>query len=193
MASTIIIAAAIAGALVVRAWTNPTRPPTIERAANEYLRLAAALGERDPDALDQVIVDSRSTPSRVPLEDIARDATVLGQQLEHETTTETTVERRRHHLVTQLGAIAARAEYLNGRRMPLEEEIRRQFGIDVPVSLVAPPADALDALGRLLPGSGQLAARLDAYESQFVVASDRLPSVFERALAECRARTRAHL
>ena len=46
-------------------------------------------------------------------------------------------------------------------------------------------------IARLLPGTGDAAARLDAFEQQVIVPAPRVPAVFERALAECRARTRA--
>jgi hypothetical protein len=45
----------------------------------------------------------------------------------------------------------------------------------------------------MLPDSGRLSARLEEYESRFLVAEDRLPAVFERALAECRRRTIAEV
>jgi hypothetical protein len=48
-------------------------------------------------------------------------------------------------------------------------------------------------LARRLPGTGTAATRLAAYDARFFVPEDRLAVVFERALEECRQRTRAQL
>jgi hypothetical protein len=48
-------------------------------------------------------------------------------------------------------------------------------------------------LERLLPGHGELAARYAAFDRMFLIAPDRLPAVFARAVEGCRAVTRAHL
>jgi hypothetical protein len=50
----------------------------------------------------------------------------------------------------------------------------------------------LQALAALLPGSGPVADRLEAYRMRFVVAPERRRVVFERALQECRERTLKH-
>jgi hypothetical protein len=184
-----IIAAAIAGTLVARAWTAATTPSILDRAANEYLRLAWALGERDPSALDQVIVRPAPSPNRLPLEDIDRDATSLVDQLNQTTATNPIADERRRHLVAQLGAIATRAQYLDGHRIAVEDEVRRLFRVDLPAEKVVPPASAFHTLDEMLPGAGSLADRLERFESQFIVPADRVAIVFERAIAECRART----
>ncbi len=47
-------------------------------------------------------------------------------------------------------------------------------------------------LARLLPGGGSLTARVDAFRDRFLIPEAKRKAVFQRALAECRARTAAH-
>jgi hypothetical protein len=47
----------------------------------------------------------------------------------------------------------------------------------------------LDELSALVPGEGSVAARVEAFRSQFYVAKERLDAVFQAAIAEARERT----
>lgn len=64
---------------------------------------------------------------------------------------------------------------------------------------VAPPVDesemsrARAELGRLLPGQGSLAQRYAAFQTRFLVPSDKLDEALTLALRECRRRTLEHL
>ena len=51
----------------------------------------------------------------------------------------------------------------------------------------------LDDLERRLPGKGPLIDRVDAFRQQFVIPRDRLGTVFDLAIAECRRRTLPHI
>ena len=52
---------------------------------------------------------------------------------------------------------------------------------------------SLAELDRLLPGRGPIVDRYDAFREKLIVPSNRLARVFDRAIAECRARTLAHV
>ena len=51
----------------------------------------------------------------------------------------------------------------------------------------------LKELDRLLPGDAPLVDRYDAFRQKFIIPSDRLSRVFDRAIAECRSRTLRHV
>jgi hypothetical protein len=126
---------------------------------------------------------------------IATDARAVVAQLRAEPTSVAAPSPRRQHLIAQLDAIAVRAEQLDGQRFSFEQEMKWLFG----VTLRRDPDDgealgpSIATLDRLLPGSGRLSARVEAYDARFTVPADRVPATFERALAECRARTTAHV
>ena len=170
---------------------------TVDQSARAYVRLVAALGARDPDTLD---TDGNSAgpalPAvRVSFSDIATQAREVVAELRAEPTSNAAPDPRRQHLIAQFDAIATRAEQLGGRRFPIELEVRRLFGVTLRRNADAGAAlgPSIAALDRLLPGSGRLAERVQAYDARFTVPADRVPATFERALAECRARTTAHV
>ncbi len=51
----------------------------------------------------------------------------------------------------------------------------------------------LARLETLIPGSGPLAARVDAFNERFTIPKDRLQRVFDAAIAECKRRTAKHI
>jgi hypothetical protein len=170
--------------------------PRLDAAARGYVRLAAALGERDPDSLDfyagpAALVDDirRHPPS---LESIKRSADTAISDLEHRDVA-ADQRTRRQWLIRELGALSARVDVLLGARPPYDIESRALFGIapgpldDRRLEEIRGRVDAL------VPGPGRLVDRYAAYDARFTVASDRLRPVFARALAECRRRTLAHV
>jgi hypothetical protein len=54
-------------------------------------------------------------------------------------------------------------------------------------------AAMLEELERLLPGAGPLVDRYDAFRQKFIIPANRLARVFDRAIAEGRGRTLAHV
>jgi len=68
-----------------------------------------------------------------------------------------------------------------------------QEGRDGQVGQVGSEAGVRSELERLLPGRGDLAGRYAAFDRQFLISRDRLPTVFSRAIDGCRAATRAHV
>ncbi len=170
--------------------------PRLDAEAIEYVRLAVALGERDPDWLDfyigspELVRDVRAHPP--PLRSIKRSADAAISRLAARGLSGGN-RSRQQQLLHELAALTTRAGLLLGDRPPYDVESRALFGV-----APGPPADRHFAgirarIDALIPGPGPLADRLPHYESHFVVPSPRVPAVFERALAECRRRTLAHV
>jgi len=173
------------------------RRPALDTEAREYVRLAVALGERDPDSLDfyagpaDLVADVRSHPPA--LADIQRGADAALARLERAPVAPEQVSRRQH-LIRELRALRTRAALLLGQRPPYDVESEALFG-----AIPGRPDDRRFAQIRsrvdsLLPAAaGRLVHRYAAYEKQFIVERERVPAVFARALAECRRRTIAHV
>lgn len=96
-------------------------------------------------------------------------------------------------LVRQLDAVAARAAQLSGTRFTLEEELDQLFGIERREAAVDNLSLIRAQLNEELPGRGSAAVRLEAFESSVTVSAEALPIVFQRALDECRLRTKARV
>lgn len=169
---------------------------TLDLHARRYVELVAALEARDPDSASgdsaSGAAQSPSDVESMPLLVIAREARRTLAMLQPDAATGATSvpSARVERLRTQVGAVAARASLLTGTRLALDAELTALFGVTVPPLDLDEARIARVELDRLLPGRGSAAARLHAFERRFTIAPAHLPVVFERALQECRARTR---
>jgi hypothetical protein len=169
--------------------------PALDRAAESYVRLVLALGERDADSLDSYhgppAWQMEARARRAALVDIQSAARSLAESLASSTAAGD--EPRQLFLVRQLQAVVTRIDILRGRRPPFAEETRALFGVDVRDEDDAAVASARAELDRLLPGRGDLTARYAVFDRRFLIASDRLGAVLARAIQGCREATRAHV
>jgi hypothetical protein len=170
--------------------------PSLDAAAESYVRLVLALGERDDDSLDAYHgppawqADARTAHATLP--EVRAAAASLAENLASGESGGDEV--RRQFLRRQLRAVVARIDVVRGRRSPFAEEAGALFGLDVPAGEHGAAAAAVrDALDRLLPGRGELPARFAAFDRKFLIAPDRLPAVLSRAIDGCRSATRVRL
>jgi hypothetical protein len=172
--------------------------PSLDANAEAFVRLGLALAERDPDSLDFYAgpPEWRATAARDQrtLEGIREQTRALAERIERGNLSLRGADGRRgEHLLRQTRALGARIDILKGARPRFDEESRLLFG-----TAGAPPDPArIDAvrneLDRRLPGRGSRPARYAAHQGAFLVPPSRRAAVVERALAECRRRTRDHL
>ena len=166
-------------------------PARFDRRVREYVRLAVALGERDPDSMDfyygppEWVAGIRKNPPS--LEEIRRGARNLADDLKDDR------YPRAVRLATQTRALAARAEELLGSKETFEQEASVYFGLAIPDFDAERLKERRAQLDRLLSGRGSLAARYEEFDRQFLVPSDRLAAVMARAIHGCREQTRPHL
>jgi hypothetical protein len=169
---------------------------SLDAAAESYVRLVLALGERDADSLDayhgppEWQADART--AHAPLPEVRAAAASLAGRLA--SLVPGGDEVRRQFLIRQLRAVAARIDVVRGQRAPFAEEARALFGLDVPAGeLGTEAASVREAIDRLLHGRGDLSARYAAFDRKFLIAPDRLKAVMSRAIEGCRAATREHV
>ncbi len=183
-----------------------TRVTSIDAAAESYVRLVLALGERDADSLDIYYGprawQAEARTQRTSLSDIRTAAGRLVESLDVMRVNNADAESRRLFLIRQARAIVSRIDIVRGARPLFAEEVRLLFGLDGRGGLVGRDgqdrrdgkADAVYAeLERLLPGHGDLFSRYAAFDRRFLIAPDRLAPVFARAIEGCRTTTRAHI
>jgi hypothetical protein len=166
-------------------------------AVRQYLRLALALGERDPDSIDYYygpedwVADVRAKPP--PFAEIRKSALLLAEQL-GSTGTGARETPRFQFLIRQLQAIAARVDLLAGVHRNFDSESQALFGITLPPGgNPAQLAEVRHEINDLLPGPRPLAERYEAFDRQFRVPPRRLPTLMKRALDGCREQTRRHI
>ena len=81
---------------------------------------------------------------------------------------------------------------LSGEKLTFVEEARGLFGAAPDFKPLASYDPILAKIDALVPGTGALADRVQAYEDRFNIPADRLRPVMDAAIAECRARTLRH-
>ncbi|QJU59603.1 hypothetical protein HL653_19230 [Sphingomonas sp. AP4-R1] len=166
----------------------------VEAQARRFVELALAFGQTDEKEVDAYFGPDSLRPkadAKVPsLDDLQRDLTTLAVDIAADpgpvTPRRTRLASRVAHLQALIGTIQ------KPRSLSFDEEARRVYGIDPAPVDAAAMARAVAELGRLLPGRGPLAARVDAFRARYVIPEDKREALFDRALGECRRRTRAH-
>jgi hypothetical protein len=172
-----------------------SRESILDKQFDDYVKLVAALGQRDPDSLDfyagpaEWLDESQRTYASFG--DIRRSAEglIAGLQQPYHAGVK---EARRSFLLGQLGAIVARVDLLTGTKLTFDEESRRLFGVDAGARDAAGFAAVRRELDQLLPGAGSLSARYAAFDRPYIVPVDRVPAVMSLAVGECRRRTLEH-
>lgn len=102
-------------------------------------------------------------------------------------------ERRAKALRGMLVAAETRLQMLQGRKFSFAEEALGQFATQPVLKPLWEYDAVLARLEKLIPGTGPLAARVDAFNERFTIPKDRLRNVFDAAIAECKRRTAEHI
>ncbi len=167
---------------------------TLSMDARKYLQLVDALERLNPESVDHRIGRGGSAdPAPLTYGDIVYRGTTLAVHLQTAHAQPGASSHRAASLIRETTALVSRVARLRGRRPAFGEELKSLFDVDASDVLrdtSQAPSLSPVALNRYLPGEGQLASRLAAYQRRFTVPRGRLHSVITRAIAICRARTR---
>jgi hypothetical protein len=101
--------------------------------------------------------------------------------------------RRAKALRGMLLAAETRLQMLQGRKFSFADEASGQFATQLALKPLPEYDAALARLEKLIPGTGPLAARVDAFNERFTIPKDRLQNVFDAAITECKKRTAAQI
>lgn len=156
--------------------TRTVPPP--DTVARDYLLLALRLDQRIPGLVDgyfgpaeikaQVDTEQFHPPAR-----LRDDAAALRDRL----AAEIPEPDRRAWLDVQLAALETHAAALAGEPLPYLEHVARCFAFAPPRHPDAEFDAAAAQIDTLLPGAAPLADRLEAWDSQFEIALDRVEAV----------------
>ncbi len=171
----------------------------MNRIAELYVKLVLSLGRHDADYVD-AYYGPEEWRSEVQLagKTLARiksDAELLLAELAHFNVvgTEELIQLRYLYLTKQLQSLLARVELLEGRKLQFDDEALELYDVQVPHKPQEEFEDILRQVDLLLPGKGTLIERYEIYKKRFVIPRDRLDGVLTAAIAECRARSKAHI
>ena len=178
--------------------TGSSRADAMKTTAERYVKLVLALGQHDADYVDAYYGPAEwkkeAQSKKIALDDIAAGAQSLMRELGGTPADSDEMARLRHQYIEkQLTALAARVRMLKGERLSFDEESKALYDAVAPTYPEAHFQGILDKLERRFPGTGPLVDRYDAFRGQFVIAPDKLDTVFQAAIKGCRERTVEHM
>jgi hypothetical protein len=183
--------------------------------AERYVHLVLALGQHDPDYVDAFYGPAewktQAEQEKKSLDEIGAAAQELSATLNGNrpspqsspwpgrgdgnvrTTGSDLVQLRREYLQKQISALAARVRMLRGEKLKFDDESRALYDAVAPTYKDSHFDQILAQLEAKIPGNGPLWERYEKWRKPFVIPKEKLDTVFQLAIKECRARTQAHI
>jgi hypothetical protein len=170
----------------------------MDELAREYLYLELSMGLHDPAHVDAYFgpeeIRTAAEETALTLDQILSASQDLATKLAAIGSGDDKLfEMRVASLIARLQALDTRIAINKGESFSFDEESQLIFGTQAPDYDAAHFQAILDKVDALLPGEGPLSARVEAFNSQFVIPIDRMDDVFTTAMDECRRRTREHI
>lgn len=172
---------------------------TLDKVAVDFVRLTLEAGEREPGYVDAYYGPkdwqeaAKAAPR--PVSVLRKEADRLQGQLAKVPDKDLTAEQRRRKLFLrgQLKAAQTRLAMIAGDRFSFEDEAEGLFGVRPVLKPLKSYDPILARLDKIVPGQGDLAARVDAFQNQYVIPTDKVRAVMEAGIAACKAKTEQHL
>lgn len=100
---------------------------------------------------------------------------------------------RRQYLAKQVESVRARIDMNEGVKFTFDEEAKFIFDASPPNLPDSFFEKIIEEIEELLPGEGNIAERLNEFNSDFIIPDDKVDTVFEEAIREARERTLKHI
>lgn len=194
-----LLAASAALSLAACSTIDPV-PPTIDKLARDYLALQLAIGEKDPGYVDAYYgpedlaekakaEDAGMTLPMLQARVVALDATLSAIPVDPGTAE----AGRVRYLRAMLDSAKTRLRVLRGEKIPFVDEAEGLFDVRPEIIDLSTLDPVVARIDKLVPGEGPLHQRINAYRDKFVIPEDKLRTVIDAAVAECRKRTLPHI
>lgn len=172
---------------------------SLDEVARDYVALILEIGEREPGYVDayygppEWAQAAQANPRDIPA--LMQGAASLTDRLNAISVAgaEPAVAQRKAYLLAHVSAASARLRMLSGERLSFADEAEALFGVRPELRPLSDFDPILAQIDQLVPGDGELAARVAAFRGGFRIPPDRLQVVFDASIAECRRRTLAHI
>jgi hypothetical protein len=172
---------------------------SLDEIAVDYVQMTLEIGEREPGYVDAYYGPkewqdaAKAAPRSVA--DLAKEAASLTSRVTAIAPAglEPLQRRRREFLLGQLRAATTRLRMIQGEKLSFAEEAQGLFGVRVQLKELSEFDPVLANIEKLVPGSGPLSERVDAFQNRFTIPKERLKPVFDTAIQECKRRTAQHI
>ena len=198
-----LIAAALLAVSVAACQGKP--PPQAGKAqvdaiARDYVLLSLEIGEKEEGYIDayygppEIQAQAKADAAKLSLPELAKRTEQLQARVAALPADGDSMEARRvRFLAAQLTAAGTRLRMMQGEKLSFADEAKGLFGVAPDIK----PLESYDAviakIDALVPGSGPLPERVEAFQNRFNIPTDRLKPVFDAAIAECKRRTLEHI
>ncbi len=100
---------------------------------------------------------------------------------------------RYRFLFKQLLAVKAKLFMIGGGTLSFNDESKALYDAVAPAYSKEHFENIINRLNELLPGKGNIGKRLEDFRKQFIVPKDKIETVFNTAIKECKKRTLEHI
>ena len=168
---------------------------TLNQIAEAYVKLVLSVGMHDDSYVDAYYgpPDWKSQTIKQALSDLLAHTDQLLLQFKTLPVPPENERLRQDFLFIQLGSVHTYLNQLAGKTLPFDAESLALYDAQSPSLTEADFDRILLELGQLLPGDGDLNARLSAYQRDFEIPHDKLDVVFTAAINEARTRTKKYI
>jgi hypothetical protein len=197
-----ILAAALLAVSVAACRGEAPQPDRaqIDAIARDYVLLSLEIGEKEEGYIDayygppELQAKAKAEAATLSLPDLANRTKLLQERVAAVPAKGDSMDARRvRFLAAQLTAAATRLRMMQGEKLSFADEARGLFGVAPDLKPLSAYDPVLARIETLVPGSGTLADRVDAFQNRFNIPADRLKPVFDAAIAECKRRTAQHI
>ncbi len=170
----------------------------IDAISRDYVKLTLELGEQEAGYVDAYYGPAEwATAAKAK----PRDMRELGNGIVDlmlrldalPVSDDVLVEARKRFLSAQLEAALTRHAMMQEEIFPFAKEAKGLFGVTPEFRPLSSYDAALTKIEALVPGTGALHERVEAYQARFTIPTGRLKPVFDAAIAECKKRTATHI
>ena len=170
--------------------------------AERYAHLVLALGQHDPDYVDAFYGPAewktQAEKEKKSLDAIGAEAAeliaTLAKTPDAATSGDEMLKLRREYLQKQVAALAARVRMLKGEKLKFDDESRALYDAVAPTPFrIRILTRSLPSWRRRFPAKARCGKRYEEWRKPFVIPKEKLDTVFQLAIKECRARTLAHV
>ena len=168
---------------------------TLNQIAEAYVKLVLSVGLHDASYVDAYYGPTgwKNQTIKQTLDALLARADLLLLQFDALPLPSEDERLRQDFLLIQLYAVRAFIHQLTGTTLPFDTESLALYDAQSPLLSEKDFDSILLELDQLLPGDGDLNARLSEYHRDFEIPHDKLDAVFTAAINEARARTKKYI
>jgi len=196
-----ILAAALLAVSVAACRGEAPKPDArVDAIAREYVLLSLEIGEKEDGYIDayygpaDLQERAKAEAAKLSLPELAKRTSDLQARVAAIPAEGDSLDARRvRFLAAQLTAAATRLRMMQGEKLSFADEAKGLFGVTPDIKPIETYDPVLAKIDTLVPGTGPLPERMEAFQNRFNIPTQRLKPVFDAAIAECKRRALEHI